>query len=398
MKLRLTVLCCLCLTTSARPAEEGDVKTTVRGNTRAAAALFAQLREKEGNHFLSPYSISSALAMTYAGARGATATEMATALHFIPELERLMPAFGTLNRTINGDDKPRSYQLSVANALWGRKDYRFLPDFLKLTRDHFGANIEELDFQKTPEAARAHINRWVERQTNLRIKDLLPPGFIVPDTTLVLTNAIYFKGDWLVQFKKDQTKEDTFKLGAGGTLKTPFMNRTDESLACFETTDLQGVELPYKGKELSMVILLPRKEDGLAALEKQLSEEKLAEWLKLLRRREVKLSLPKFKMTVEYDLVPALKKMGIKKAFVPGGADLTGLSGASNLYISGVVHKAFVEVNEEGTEAAAATGVGIRATSVPPPPLVFRADRPFLFLIRDVRNDSVLFLGRLAKP
>jgi serpin B len=380
-----------------KDAVADDTKAVVMGNNNTAIDLYAQLRAQEGNLFFSPYSISTALAMTYAGARGDTAKEMSQALHFSLDLDRLGPAFGSLYKRINGEGQKRGYQLSTANALWGQKDYKFLPEFLKLTRTHFGAGLQEVDFIRETEAARQTINQWVEKETKEKIKDLMPPGSITVDSRLVLTNAIYFKGDWEEQFKKDLTREEPFKLGGEKTVKVSMMNRTSK-VSYFEGDGLQVLEMPYKGKDLSMVVLLPKKVDGLADFEKGLTEEKLAGWLGKLRSQEVIISFPKFKMTREFSLEGVLTRMGMKLAFVPNRADFSGMNGGTNLFVSAVMHKAFVEVNEEGTEAAAATGVVVTATSLPPPKPVFRADHQFAFLIRDMQSGSILFLGRVSNP
>jgi serpin B len=376
-------------------ADKADVSAVVKGNNEFAFDLYARLRARDGNLFFSPNSISTALAMTSAGARGDTADEMAKALHFTLPPDRLHPAFAALLKALNAEGQKRGYQLSVANALWGQKGEGFKPDFLKLAKDDYGAGLKEVDFAHDTEAARKEINAWVERQTQDRIKDLLQPGVLDPLTRLVLTNAVYFKGDWSSPFKKDLTREEPFLTG-GGKVQAPLMHQS----ARFKYLDagaLQVLEMPYVGKDLSMVVLLPKKADGLAELEKSLTADKLAGWLGQAREEEVEVGLPKFQATSEFSLKDQLAALGMKKAFVPGAADFSGMNGRDDLYITAVVHKAFVDVNEQGTEAAAATGVvvGLRATPVRP---VFRADHPFVFLIRDTRNDSVLFLGRLVNP
>jgi serpin B len=367
----------------------------VKGNNEFAFDLYNQLRQKDGNLFFSPQSISTALAMTYAGARGDTAEEMAQALHFCLPKTLLHPGFGALLRELNGEGKKRGYQLSVANALWGQKGEGFKDDFLQLTRDTYGAGLKQVDFAGDAEAARKEINAWVEKQTNDKIKDLLPPGTIDALTKLVLTNAIYFKGDWQSQFKKDQTRDEVFH-GASDA-KVPMMHQTAK-FKYHDAGDLQLLEMPYGGKELSMVVLLPKKADGLAGLEKSLTADKLAGWLGKVSEQQVIVTLPKFKVTSEFSLNGALEALGMKKAFQMPGADFSGINGKDDLYIKAVVHKAYVDVNEEGTEAAAATGVVVGVKSLPPPKPEFRADHPFVFLIRDTRNDSVLFLGRLVAP
>jgi serpin B len=383
-----------------RGAAGKDVAAVVKGNTEFALNLYGKLRAHSGNLFCSPYSISTALAMTYAGARGQTAAEMARALDFTLDPGRLHPAFGALQQQlIQGSGPKHGYQLNVANALWGQQNFGFLPDFLNLTRRDYGAGLREIDFTTDPEAARRVINTWVEQQTHDRIKDLLPQGLLTTDTRLVLTNAIYFKGFWAEQFKKAQTRPEPFKLAGGGQVQTPLMHRTSH-FKYLDGGDFQALELPYKGKDLSMVVLLPKKVNGLSALEGKLTEANLAGWLGRMQPREVQVALPRFKMTRAFNLNKVLESLGMRQAFTPGGADFSGMSGTNGrrLFIQAVVHKAFVDVNEEGTEAAAATGVAVALTSAAPRAVDFRADRPFVFLIRDNRSGSLLFLGRLTNP
>jgi serpin B len=374
--------------------DKGDVAVAVKGNNEFAFDLYGQLRTRDGNLFFSPNSISTALAMTYAGARGDTADEMAKALHFNLPQDKQHPAFGGLIRNLNGEGKKRGYKLNVANALWGQSGYGFKDDFLKLTRVNYGAGLREVDFAGNADGVRKEINTWVEKQTNDKIKDLIQPGAVDGSTRLVLTNAIYFKGDWNSQFKKDQTRDEMFNDGSNKKTKTAMMHQTDV-FKYLDADEVLVLEMPYAGKELSMVVLLPKKTDGLPALEKSLTAEKLAGWLGKARSHEVVVSLPKFKMTSQFSLIDTLSALGMRKAFGTG-ADFSGIDGSGGLHISAVVHKAFVDVNEEGTEAAAATGV-VMTTMMRPKP-VFRADHPFVFLIRDTRNASVLFLGRIVTP
>jgi serpin B len=381
-----------------KKAPADDARAAVKGNTEFALSLYGRLRGRDGNLFFSPYSISTALAMTCEGARGQTADEMAKALHFTPDRDRLRAAFAALLAQTRAG-KEGDYQLSVANALWGQSGIGFLPDFLNHTRESYGAGLREVDFAGSTEAARQAINAWVEQQTKDKIKDLLPPGVLTGDTRLVLTNAIYFKGFWALQFKKSATKEEPFRTAGGGPVKAPLMHQTGD-FKYADGGDFQALELPYRGDDLSMVVLLPKKADGLAALEQKLTGPNLRAWLGKLRKQEVQVALPKFKMTREFNLNATLKALGMRRAFVPGGADFSGMAGSvgRKLFIQAVVHKAFVDVNEQGTEAAAATAVGVATTSEPPPPPVFRADHPFVFLIRDNRSGSALFLGRLTNP
>ena len=378
----------------AEPGKADPV--VVKGNNEFAFDLYGQLREQEGNLFFSPYSISTALGMTYAGARGQTAEEMAKTLHFTYGQDKLHPALGTLVAQVNGA-KNGGYQLSTANALWGQKGVHFEPDFLQITKTHYGAGLKEVDFGGATEESRKTINAWVEKETRDKIKDLLKEGVLTPDTRLVLTNAIYFKGNWASQFKKNLTREEAFHVAADKKVQTPLMTQQGK-FNFFESATFQMVELPYVGKDLSMVVLLPKAVDGLPALEKALTAAKLAEWVKNLHEtEELTVTLPKFKTTSEFQLHDTLARMGMSKAFSPRDADFSGIDGDKDLFLSGVIHKAFVDVNEEGTEAAAATAVVLEPNAIKVKP-VFRADHPFVFLIRDKRNDAVLFLGRLSNP
>jgi serpin B len=381
---------------SGREKVRPDARAVVKGNTNFALDLYAKLRAKEGNLFCSPFSISTALAMTSAGARGQTLTQMTTTLH-LPDQKELHPALGALLAEVNAPGKKRGYELKAANALWGQQGHPFLKDFLNLNKKYYHAGLQQVDFAKSPDDARKTINRWVEKQTNDKIKDLLPPGTIEPLTRLVLTNAVYFKGDWASQFKKDRTKQGPFTLADGSKAKTPLMRQAGR-FAYHDGGSVQVLEMPYVGKDLSMVVLLPQKADGLADLEKSLTPDKLAGWIKALRPYTVDVTLPRFKLTHALSLKETLASMGMTDAFGEK-ADFSGIDGTRDLYISAVVHKAFVDVNEKGTEAAGATGVIVGARSAGVRRVAeFKADHPFVFLIRDRRSDSVLFLGRLANP
>jgi serpin B len=371
----------------------------VQGNNQFAFDLYAKLRGQSGNLFLSPYSISTALAMTYAGAGGRTAAQMAKTLRFTLDPEKLHPGFAAVAREVNGAGKPRAYELRVANALWGQQGEHFLPGFLKLTRDHYGAAFHLTDFAGQTEGARRAINAWVEKQTKNKIKELFRPGVLTSLTRLVLTNAIYFKGDWQSAFPKKKTAPGDFLLTAGGKVRAPLMHQ-EQKLNYHDGGTFQMLELPYKGGELAMVVLLPKKTDGLAELEKSLTAERLTAALARLKLHQVKVTLPPFRVTAEFSLNQTLAALGMPDAFDRRVADFSGMNGKKNLFLQAVVHKAFVDVNEEGTEAAVATGVGVGLASYTPPPprAVFRADHPFVYLIRDRRTASILFLGRLTKP
>jgi len=383
---------------AAKPGKK-DLAEVAAGNNRFALDLYAKLAagRKGKNLFFSPNSISTALAMTRAGARGNTAKEMDKVLHFTLAQDKLNPAFKELLAALDADPKKKGFELAVANRLWGQQGYNFLPGFLATTRDSYGAGLEALDFKGATEAARRTINAWVEKKTKDKIKELLKQGVLSPDMRLVLTNAIYFKGDWASQFKKDRTRDGVFTVKAGETVKVPMMHQT-EKFRYRAGKGFQALGLPYAGDELSMVIFLPTKADGLAALEKSLTAENLDQYLPARWKRKVVVSIPKFTMTSEFSLKETLSAMGMKDAFAGGKADFSGMDGSRGLFIGAVIHKAFVDVNEEGTEAAAATAVVVGVTSMPAPPPVFRADRPFLFMIRDDRTGSILFMGRVMNP
>ncbi len=390
------VFCIAVSCMAIEPNQPGVLRgSVVEGNNKFALELYQKLQSQQGNLFLSPYSISTALAMTYAGARNQTAEQMAKTLDF-PIDERFHKTFGEIIKQLNTSGQKGAFELVVANALWGQKDYKFLPDYLALVKTDYDGNLEQVDFVTQTEAVRKTINEWVERKTKDKIKDLIKPGVVDRLTRLVLTNAIYFKGKWAKQFKPESTQDAPFTLLNGEKITIPMMSQK-EHFGYTEINDIQLLELPYKGDSLSMVVLLPRRLDGVKDLEKQLNADNLAVWLGNIRKREVLVFLPRFKMTSEFELAQILGEMGMPDAF-SGNADFSGMTGNRDLFISAVVHKAFVDVNEEGTEAAAATGVVMRLTSVEAPPPVFRADHPFIFLIRDNHTGSILFIGRVANP
>jgi serpin B len=311
--------------------------------------------------------------------------------------QRFASAFGKIIKDLNERGKKGAYELNVANALWGQKGYGFLEDFLELIRTSYGGRLNEVDFIRATETTRKTINTWVEKKTNNKIKNLIPKGVLDSMTRLVLTNAIYFKGNWARQFKEDRTKDAPFTLADGQKIDVAMMNQTAE-FDYLETESFQALELPYVDNELSMIILLPKEFDGVYELEKTFTMENLSQWLGKLHRREVIVSVPKFKLTSQFSLASVLKSMGMNDAFSTN-ADFSGMSGKRDLFISAVIHKAYVDVNEQGTEAAAATAVTMRLTSVGPVQTpVFQADHPFLFLIRGNQSNSILFIGRLMHP
>jgi serpin B len=373
----------------------GDIAS---GNNAFALDLYVKLSNNTGNVFFSPYSISTALAMTYAGARGETEKQMAHAMHFNLDQKSFHPAFGEMQARINEIRKKGSVQLSVANSLWMQKDYKFLQGFLDLTGKNYDAAFNYEDFKSSAEKARADINGWVERKTNDKIKDLIKPGLLGSMTRLVLANAIYFKGSWETKFDSQSTTDTRFFVSEKDTVMVRMMNKPVHDFRYGENEMVQCLELPYADRDLSMIVLLPKKSD-LRAFEKSLRPNSLDSLLSVMREKKVLVFLPKFKTTQELILNDALLALGMTDAF-SDVADFSGMTGRKDLAVSAVIHKAFVDVNEQGTEAAAATAVAMRATAMrePPQPAIFRADHPFLFLIRENATGSILFMGRIVNP
>jgi serpin B len=396
------ILACCSLFTASGNAAAQDPNAVAKGINAFAFNLYGKIKDlpeikkAEGNLFFSPYSISSALAMTYTGARGNTAKEMASVLSLpSADIEQIAAGYGSLQKQLQADPKTSGYQLNIANALWGQKGYGFLPAFLDLNKKYFGSGLTELDFAQS-EAARKTINTWVEEQTKEKIKELIAPDIIDGDVKLVLTNAIYFKGQWAAQFKTENTKPAKFNVTTDKTVDVPMMYQKGE-FAYTENNDMQLLLLPYKGNELSMLVILPKNISSFDSVEKQVIQNKLP--VDSVRKQEVEVYLPKFKITCgTLTLNDNLKDMGMKDAFNERKADFSGMNGRFGLFIAYVLHKAFVEVNEEGTEAAAATAVIMKEKALPRPVPVFRADRPFIFTIIDNRSQSILFMGRVMNP
>lgn len=382
-----------------RTAFSQPVGAAVEAGNRFAFDLYERLRGNDNNLFFSPASISLALSMAYAGASENTAAEMAKTLHFTMPKDQLNEEMRALLASWNVTDKKQGYRLEVANRLWGQEGYGFLPEYLQVTRDDYGAELARLDFRQ-PEAARLTINKWVEEHTQDKIKNLISAPDAVRGALLVLTNAAYFKGDWKAQFKKNMTKDEDFHVSAAQQVKAPLMHQ-QHKFRYAAADDLQLLELPYGDGSLSMVVLLPQNTGGLSQLEAKLSTANLQKWTEGARSEDVIVFLPKFKTTAEFGLADTLKAMGMASAFDRSTADFSGMTGRKELFFSAVIHKAFVDVNEEGTEAAAATGiVMMRSAAIAKPrkPAIFRADHPFVFLIRDNRNGAILFLGRVIDP
>jgi serpin B len=381
--------------------DDSGVPELVAGNSAFALDLYHALFDRDANLFYSPYSISLALAMTYAGARGQTATEMAQALHYTLPQDELHPAFNALDQALASrgeqvdEEQGERFRLHVANALWGQQDFHFSPEFLDLLAEHYGAGLRLLDFQNAPEPSRETINRWVEEHTEQKIVDLLPPGSIDSLTRLVLSNAVYFNAGWMHPFAEATTQDAPFHLLDGSTVTVPMMHES-ERLGYAAGKGWQAVELPYVGGELSMVVLLPD-EGQFEAYAQNLDAQGLAAALQSLERTQVQLAMPRFEYEAGAKLKGALTQLGMEQAFTDD-ADFSGMTGEPDLYIDDVYHKAYVAVDEEGTEAAAATAVVMDVKGMPMRPVEVQVDRPFIFLIRDVQTGAILFLGHVVNP
>ncbi len=388
---------------NAPQVADADLSALVAGNNAFAIDLYHRLDSETGNVFFSPYSISIALAMTYAGARSATESQMAQAMHYSLAQDQLHPAFNKLalelDKRSTDENIPadKAFKLHVANATWGQDGYTFLPEYLDTLAQNYGAGLRLLDFMNAPEDARQTINKWVSKETENKINDIIPQGAIDIMTRLVLSNAIYFKGDWQSEFDKDATQQGSFTTLEGGTITVSMMHQEGQ----FRYVGVEGfqvLEMPYAGGQLSMLIILPE-QGRFNEVASSFSTAGLDNIINSLQYTLVKLTLPKFTFEYNLGLNSVLKEMGMMDAFDPSVADFSGMDGSHDLYISDVLHKAFVAVDEAGTEAAAATVVIMKATSMPvDQPVEFKADRPFMFAIRDNPTGTILFLGRLMNP
>lgn len=390
-----------------------------KANNQFATDLYANLRAKKGNLFFSPASIITALAMVYAGARGQTETQLKDTLHFPFLQEELHTVFAKWISGLVKDGNQNGNQLRIANALWGRKGDKFLPSFLELLAINYKSELREANFDLPVEAAN-QINNWVARQTENRIQNIVSPGIFNSLTHLVLANAIYFKGAWQSPFSKYETHDAPFTLeddAASETTASVSMMTMEKNFIYSEGDNFQAVELPYIGDEFSLIIFLPKKEiisgfkklfrkveneNLLQKFEETFTYERFIQW-RPKRSELVKVFLPRFKMSSDFQLSRTLRQLGIKDAFSPDNADFSGISKEKPLNISEVLHKAWVEVNEEGTEAAAATVVAVMAgvalfPTKSPKPIIFRADHPFLFLICRKYSNDILFMGRVMNP
>jgi serpin B len=375
-----------------------DLPPGVAALNRFAFRIYHQIASKsQDNIAFSPFSISAALAMTHAGARGQTAEEIRKALDLPQNEQYVHSLLGSLWKGVSGE----GYLLRIANRLWGQIGKPFLPQFLRITKDMFGAELAAADFTSCADMVREEINTWVEKITAEKIRDLLAPGVLNYLTRLVLVNAVYFKGEWTSRFDAGCTTDAPFYVEQLTTVRASLMYQ-QAVFSYAAVPDVQILSLPYGDKRLSMLVLLPSRESGISGLEQRLSENAVAEWVDELQGEEVEVFLPRFKMETDFRLEQVLQAIGIRLAFQEREADFSGINGSQDLYLSAAIHQAFIEVNEEGTEAAAATAMtaGIpQCVGWSPPAIpVFRADRPFVFLIRENHSGAILFMGRVMDP
>jgi serpin B len=383
-------------------APPADLRDLAHDNTAFAVDLYrALLKDNQGNLIFSPYSISLALAMTYAGARGQTEQQMAQTLHFTLPQARLHPAFNALDLALSpGGTGAASdqFQLSIANSLWGQKGFPFESAFLDQLAENYGAGLRLADFAQAPEPARNNINDWVSQQTKNKINDLIPAGAIDPLTRLVLANAIYFKAKWVSPFDANLTRPGDFNLLDGTKASVSMMSASHvESLRYAQGNGYQAVELPYQGDKAAMIIIVPDAR-RFADVQKALTADSLDALANSLQPRQVQLTMPKFKTESSISLAGTLAQLGMPDAVNPDKADFSGMDGAHDLYVSAVLHKAYVAVDEAGTEAAAATAVVVGVMAMPVVDIQLTVDRPFIYLIRDTQTGSLLFMGQVTHP
>jgi serpin B len=404
------LIACLAFTllvgSAARGAENEKEESPVSSDNGFAVNLYVRLASTPGNLFFSPYSIRTALAMTYAGAGGETATQMAAVLR-LPDVpaEQLHTEFASLIKQLNTGGKD-NYQLAVANALWGQSGFDFRPEFKELLRTSYGADLREVDFVHHAEEVRGQINQWAEEATRGKIKDLIAPGVLDPITRLVLANAIYFKAAWDDPFSEHATQDGPFHLDARNDVQVKLMHHSPKTWEYNETDQVQVLEVPYQGGDMSMVLVVPKAVDRLPTIEQSLTGDTVRQWLSSRKPQLVSLTMPKFTTTSQFELGKTLAAMGMPDAFDSNRANFSGMTlpdqqKTEPLFIGAVIHKAFVAADEKGTEAAAATAVVMRAGSAmmrPKEPIAVTADRPFLYFIYHRASGSVLFLGRLSDP
>ena len=388
------------------PVRTDKLDSIAEENNDFALALYANLRQRPGNLLFSPFSIRTALCMAQAGAKGETRAQMRNVLRMSSVPESSHDTFAEIVQRLNSAQASK-YEMMVANSLWGHDGAPLLPEFVDVIARDYGGAMNLVDFRGDSDAARLAINQWVEDKTREKIRQLIPSGGLNEDTRLVLVNAVYFKGKWVLPFDKEFTSDEPFHLEGGGTVLAPLMHQ-HEDVRYLQGKGFQAVDLVYQGYDVSMLLILPAKIDGLPELEKKLSERMLRDCVARMKTREVELFVPRFKITWgTVNLCDLLIALGMPLAFDQTQADFSGINGheppdLDALFISSVFHKSFVEVNEVGTEAAAATAIGFTSMAAmcyePPPVPIFRADHPFLYAIRERKSGAILFLGRMTNP
>ena len=379
--------------------ESPSSRAAIDTNTVFALDVYRQLRNQSGNVFFSPYSISTALAMVYAGARGRTETEMADAMHLSLPADEMHKAFQAIGEHLDDVQSRGRVTLLTANSAWCEKNYSVNQSFLDLTRTYYGAEIRKVDFHSDVSGACRQISDWAESKTKGKIPGAVQPSQISHNTKLVLCNAIYFKGQWKTQFKSKDTLPKPFFVTKDHTVSVPMMHlKTPVKTVELDDAPVSLLELPYIGDNISMIVILPNKFDGLADIEQQFTFDHLHEWLDALDRTSttrISIEFPRFRMEDEADLVPILKALGMSSLFDIAHADLSGIDSKNNLFIDAAFQRAFVEVTETGTEAAATTWFAANAKSKAES---FHVNHPFLFFIRDNGSGTILFLGRVVDP
>jgi serpin B len=378
------------------------VNNTAKANNQFAIDLYNEInKDSDKNIFFSPWSISTVMAMAYEGARGETAKEIENVFHFPADDAMRRSSYARMLNTLN--KAGGEYKLSIANAIWLQEDYPFLKDYKDTIRRYYLGEIKNLDFKNNPSDASFHINRWVSKNTNNKIRNIVSPEMFNEMSRAVLTNAIYFKGKWVHPFDRDDTKPEDFTLPSGKKIEVPMMKLEDEDLD-FNYTEYDGVqvlEMPYKGDKISMLVLLPKTDTSdINQLESKLSAETLQALRSMMRPTTVYIYMPKYTFETSYSLVDYLRNMGMSLPFTWPGADFSGIDGTEMLYINKVLHKAYIDVYEEGTEATATTSIFVSMGAVAEitKPIIFRADHPFIFIIQEKETGNILFMGRVNNP
>ena len=380
----LTILLCILFTGSVFSQ---SIEKTVGGNNAFAFELFKNVFDEKANVFLSPFSISSALAMTYAGARNETEKQMSKVLHFDLNQKNTHQGFFEINSELKKCKSNSEIELSIANAIWKREGSSFKKDFLDINKKYYSTDLFPLKGAKP-------INEWAAKNTKNKITEIVTEGDL-SDATMVLTNAIYFKGDWLNSFNEKETQKSMFKTANGKEIETDMMFQVNQ-VGYFEDENNQVIDLPYKGETMSMTIILPKESNSISKLSAALNVKLFTSYIKSLEEQEVNIYLPKFSFESEFHLESVLPIMGMVDAFYPGKADFTGM--ANDVFIGGIIHKAVIEVNEKGSVAAAVTAVIIKTTSALKQDIFFNADHPFLIVIREKKTGSILFMGSVIEP